>query len=98
MAGISRYKIYPTENIYNVLKLDTGTGQIEVLQWSLEQSKEGIYTLNSEDLSYYDKPGTFELYPTKNMFQFLLLDKALGRTWHVQWGFEAADVWIRRIY
>ena len=30
------------------------------------------------------------------MYQFILLDKTDGRTWHVQWG-EKAERWIRRI-
>jgi len=93
-----RYKLYPTENIYNFLLLDTMTGKIEIVQWSLEDEKEGTAVLNSEDLSLGTGCGTFELYPTQNLFQFLLLDKITGRKWHVQWGFEASDRWIRQIY
>lgn len=98
MHGLDRYKLYPTENIYNFLQLDTKTGQIDVVQWSLDDDKEGSVTLNAEDLSFGTGCGTFELYPTKNMYQFLLLDKVTGRKWHVQWGFEAAKRWIKRIY
>lgn len=29
----NRYKMYQTENIYNLLKLDTQTGKIEQVQW-----------------------------------------------------------------
>lgn len=96
---IARYKLYKTENIYNLLKLDTATGQIEQLQWSLDDDKEGTMTINAEDLSFlYKQPGTFELYPTNNMYQFILLDKVLGRTWHVQWGIGSGKRWIKRIY
>ena len=93
-----RYKLYPTENIYNFLLLDTMTGKIDIVQWSLEDEKEGTAVLNSEDLSLGTGCGTFELYPTQNLFQFLLLDKITGRKWHVQWGGEARDRWIRQIY
>ena len=95
-----RYKLYPTENIYNLLLLDTKTGQIEQVQWSLEFDKEGTTTINSDDLSYGvgPGPGTFELYPTKNMYQFILIDKTDGRKWHVQWGLSDSKRWIRRIY
>lgn len=96
--GLDRYKLYPTENIYNFLQLDTSTGKIDVVQWSLDDGKEGSVTLNDEDLSLDTGCGTFELYPTKNMYQFLLLDKVTGRKWHVQWGFEASKRWIKRIY
>lgn len=30
-----RYKLYQTDNIYTLLQLDTKTGQIEQVQWSL---------------------------------------------------------------
>ena len=96
--GLDRYKLYPTENIYNFLQLDTSTGKIDVVQWSLDDENEGSVTLNDVDLSFDTGCGTFELYPTKNMYQFLLLDKVTGRKWHVQWGFEACKRWIKRIW
>lgn len=95
-----RYKLYPTENIYTFLQLDTKTGQIEQVQWSLDTEKEGSVTINGDDLSYGSDYGSgrFELYPTQNMYQFILLDKVTGRKWHVQWGMEYLKRWIRRIY
>ena len=95
-----RYKLYKTENIYNLLLLDTETGKIEQVQWSLDRSNEGTMTINNKDLTFYSEygPGRFELYPTNNMYQFILLDKAYGRMWHVQWGLESAKRWIRPIY
>lgn len=98
VRGIDRYKIYPTENIYNVLKLDTRTGKVYQVQWSLDKDEEFTITINNEDLSYDSGSGTFELYPTKNMYQFLLLDKVTGRVWHVQWSTKSKERWIRRIY
>lgn len=95
---VERYKMYETENIYNLLKLDTRTGKIEQIQWSLDSEKEFSVTINDVDLSWYARNGIFELYPTKNMYQFILLDKFTGRTWHVQWGLEQTKRWMRRIY
>lgn len=96
MAG--RYKMYKTENIYNLLKLDTATGIIEVVQWSLKSKEEFTVYVNSERLTYSPQIGIFELYPTNNMYQFILLDTTNGRTWHVQWGTKSTERWIRRIY
>lgn len=96
----NRYKLYQTENIYTLLQLDTKTGMIEQVQWSLESKNEGSVSINSDDLTYgygYGS-GSFELYPTKNMYQFILLDKTNGKKWHVQWGMEDSKRWIRRIY
>ena len=96
--GMNRFKLYPTENIYTLLKLDTATGKIDQLQWSLDSDKEGSFTINNDDLSLGSGSGTFELYPTKNRYQFILLDKVTGRQWHIQWGMEASKRWIRRFY
>ena len=32
----NRYKLYPTDNIYTLLELDTKTGRIKPVQWSLD--------------------------------------------------------------
>ena len=95
-----RYKLYQTDNIYTFLQLDTKTGMIEQVQWSLDSDNEGSVSINIEDLTcgLGCGSGSFELYPTKNMYQYLLLDKTIGRKWHVQWGMESSKRWIRRIY
>lgn len=95
-----RYKLYQTENTYTLLQLDTKTGKIELVQWSLNSSEEFTITINNKDLTNGESYGSgcFELYPTKNMYQFILLDKTSGRKWHVQWGFKSSERWIRRIY
>lgn len=84
-----RFELYPTQNSFNFLKLDKKTGKIYQVQWSLEGEEEFSITLNGIDLSQFSTDGNcFKLYPTKNMWQFILLDGASGRAWHVQWGFE----------
>lgn len=93
-----RFELYPTQNTFNFLKSDKKTGKIYQVQWSLEGEKEFSITLNGIDLSQFSTDGNcFKLYPTKNMWQFILLDGASGRAWHVQWGFEEKNRWIKRI-
>lgn len=93
-----RFELYPTQNSFNFLKLDKKTGKIYQVQWSLEGENEFSITLNGIDLSQFSTDGNcFKLYPTKNMWQFILLDGASGRAWHVQWGFEEKNRWIKRI-
>ena len=97
----NRYKLYKTENVYNLLKLDTKTGKIWQVQWQLDDlNKEGTWIINDKDLSYGWGYGSnsFELYSTNNMYQFILIDKTDGRMWHVQWGIGDKNRWIRRIY
>ena len=99
MSLKQRYKLYPTDNLYTFLELDTKTGMIKQVQWSPDDEKEGTFIINSSDLTYGwgEGSGTFELYPTKNMYQFILLNKTNGNKWHVQWGIGDAKRWIRRI-
>ena len=93
-----RFELYPTQNSFNFLKLDKKTGKIYQVQWSLEGEEEFSITLNGIDLSQFSTDGNcFKLYPTKNMWQCILLDGASGRAWHVQWGFEEKNRWIKRI-
>lgn len=93
-----RFELYPTQNSFNFLKLDKKTGKIYQVQWSLEGEEEFSITLNGIDLLQFSTDGNcFKLYPTKNMWQFILLDGASGRAWHVQWGFEEKNRWIKRI-
>lgn len=94
-----RFKLYKTENNYNFLELDTKTGKIKQVQWSLDEKNECTVVINNIDLSWgagYGS-GSFELYPTSNIFQFILIDKTNGRKWHVQWGLKNANRWIRYI-
>lgn len=92
------YKLYKTENIYIFLRLNTSNGKIDQVQWNLDQDKEFITVLNDVDLTYGisigNHNGRFELYPTQNMYQFLLLDKHFGSMWHVQWGLDSKKRWI----
>lgn len=96
-----RYRLYQTENIYTFLELDTKTGIVKQVQWGLKSKDEGTWYINSEDLNKKDGgygSGSFELYPTKNIYQFILIDQTDGRKWHIQWDFVAKNRWIRRIY
>ena len=36
-----RYKLYPADNLYTLLQLDTKTGKIEQVQWPLDSDQEG---------------------------------------------------------
>jgi len=84
------YKLYPTKNIWTFLKLDTRSGVISQVQFSTSGSEYRFETyLNSQMLidSFDDyKIGRFELYPTENTYNFILLDQENGQCWQVQWG------------
>lgn len=94
------YKLYETSNMWTFLKLDTRTGQIWQVQYSVEGPEYRFETeLSTVDLSYgaNKKPGKYELYKTQNIHNFILLDKVEGKTWQVQWG-KAGERQVTRIY
>lgn len=97
----NRYRLYKTENIYTFLELDSKTGRVNQVQWSLDSEKELSVPIINVDLNFLSEgygSNSFELYPTQNMYQFILLDKTNGRKWHVQWGMEESKRWYRRIW
>ncbi len=85
-----RYKMFPTENIWTLLKLDTRNGKIWQVQYSVDNNYRGEVVLNDKTLISDDvaENGRFTLYPTKNMYNFILLDQIDGRIWQVQWSIE----------
>lgn len=85
-----RYKMFPTENIWTFLKLDTRIGMIWQVQYSINDNYRGEIELNEKELVNSEKAenGRFTLYPTQNMYNFILLDQIDGKMWQVQWSME----------
>ena len=86
-----RDKIYPTENTYISIKLDTATGRVWMVQIGLSDTDAMTVAIDDESLLYdweEYRGGRFELYPTKNMYNFILIDTEKGYTYQVQWHTE----------
>lgn len=88
----ARYKLYQTENLCTFIKLDTRTGQMWQLQYTVDEEKGRFeYDLNPQPLllaGMQPVDGRYELYPTKNMYNFILIDQIEGVTWQVQWSLD----------
>lgn len=84
------YKLFPTQNMFTFIKLNTRNGQMWQVQWDTSSKNRSVSTLS--DISLVDKGeeknGRFFLYPTTNIFNFILLDQIDGRMWQVSWGRE----------
>lgn len=93
------FKLYPTENMWIFLKLDTRTGKIWQVQYSVNSDSYGEEIVNDWDLTNgsNEKAGRFELYPTQNMYNFILLDKKEGFVAQVQWSMNADNRGLVRI-
>jgi hypothetical protein len=82
------FRLFRTLNIYTFLKLDTRTGQVWQVQWSTDPDHRFVEPINSKVLAAGRAPGRFTLYPSSNIFTFILLDQEDGRQWQVQWALE----------
>ena len=51
----NRYKMYPTDNIYTLFQLDTKTGMIEQVQWSVSVSTIAYCSQNKKCVSLHLK-------------------------------------------
>jgi hypothetical protein len=89
------YRLFSTKNIFTFLKLDTREGQIWQVQWG-DKNHRFTAPINLRALVSGGRAGRFTLYPTSNIYTFLLLDTDTGDAWHVQWG-ETADRYIVHI-
>ncbi len=98
--SIVKYRLFATKNMYTFIKLNTRNGQMWQVQWSIKGSEyryettlSDISRVNEED----ESNGRFFLYPTTNIYNFILLDQIDGRAWQVQWG-DASERMVIRIY
>lgn len=91
VQNVPRYKMYQTENIHILLKLDTATGKVWMVQYTLGDNTGMVVPIDDSSLlisGIKEEAGRFELYPTKNMYNFILLDTKYGNTYQVQWSFD----------
>lgn len=89
-----RYRLFPTQNMWTFLKLDTMTGKIWQVQFSVEGSEYRFeIPLSKTDIcETYKKDkivGRYTLYPTQNTYNFVMLDQIDGETYQVQWSMNA---------
>lgn len=91
--NFATYRLFPTQNVWTFIKLNTRNGQMWQVQYSMKSVNRFVTDLSSEPLVPKDKEADdrFTLYPTQNMYTFILLDQIDGRTWQVQWSTETHD-------
>lgn len=94
------YKLFPTNNIWTFIKLDTRNGKMWQIQYDVSGNNRFEVELNTRNLIYgeNEENGRFTLYPTNNTYNFILLDQKEGYVWQVQWSHEKEERLILRIY
>lgn len=94
------YELYPTQNMYMFLKLDTRNGRIWQVQYSMKEDNRFENVLNMIPLvpEKDESVGRFKLYPTQNMYTYMLLDRINGYTYQVQWSHKYENRLVLPIY
>ena len=85
------FKLYPTKNMWTFIKLNTTNGQMWQVHFAVNEDGrrvEHILSLTRQAEGKDAVCGRFELYPTDNMYNFIMLDQIDGRTWQVQWSYD----------
>jgi hypothetical protein len=84
------FNLYPTENYFTFLKLDTRNGKMWQVQYNMDSEKRFTTTLNDIELVIKSEESNqrFMLIPTTNIFTYILMDQIDGRTWQVQWNVD----------
>ena len=85
------YQLFPTQNYWTFIKLDTRNGKMWQVHFSVKgDGATGELILNSIPLANENEEinGRFMLYPTNNIYNFLLLDQIDGSVYQAQWSME----------
>ena len=86
------YRLFSTRNTFTFIKLNTRNGQVWQVQWDTGSNQfETPISLTTRVSKEVEKDGRFFLYPTTNIYNFILLDQIDGRVWQVQWSTEVKE-------
>lgn len=100
ISNNANFRLFPTQNMWTFIKLDTRNGEMWQVQYSMSSDKRFETILNDWPLVLEGKESInrFTLHPTQNIYTFILLDQIDGRIWQVQWGMKYKDRVVLRIY
>lgn len=88
-SPVALWRLFPTSNMYTFIELNTQNGTMFKLQWGLSDGMRYQVPIcglcNEAKEAPGARPGRFTLYPTENIYQFILLDQVTGEAWQVQW-------------
>lgn len=91
-----RFKMMPTSNIHILLKWDTRTGRVWMTQYGLMDTPSGEEMIPQSKILLEEESwnGRFELYPTQNIFNFIMIDTYNGDTYQVQWSPQVENCFV----
>lgn len=97
----NRFKLYSTQNMWTFIEIDTFTGRLWQVQYTVDRNGSRFVIpislkslLIDGELKDGELPNGFILYPTENMWTFIELDTYTGRLWQVQYDVSGDDRFI----
>jgi hypothetical protein len=89
-ASNATYRLFPTQNIWTFIKLNTRNGMMWQVQFDVKGDNRFQEILNPQPQNAVvdEVNDRYTLYPTQNTYNFILLDQTDGRTWQVQWSLD----------
>lgn len=95
----AKYRLFPTQNIWTFIKLDTSNGKLWVVQYSTNSENRFEVPLSTTSRCSTDgaKNGRFTLYSTSNIYTFIMLDQVSGKLWQVQWSNQTENFMVINI-
>ncbi len=94
----NRFQLFPTQNMWNFILVDTYTGRL----WQVQYSSKDLDNLmcipiNNVELANY-KHSAFSISPLTSMFQYYLINGDTGAMWKFQWSTKGDDYrWIEKM-
>ncbi|WP_107038156.1 hypothetical protein [Brumimicrobium mesophilum] len=84
---IVNYKLYPTNNKWIFIKLNTQNGLLWQVKIDIDGNNRFETNLNSLSLvnKENEENNRFTLYPTTNIYTFIVMDQINGNLWQVHW-------------
>lgn len=95
------FRLFRTDNMWNQLLLDTRTGKLWQVSFGItKDTLRAKVPINTTPLASGTEAneGRFTLYPTDNMWTFLLLDQLDGRVWQCQFSTTIGEQMLTPIF
>lgn len=89
-----RFRVFKTGNMWNQLLLDTADGMVWQVSYTIDtKGVRALIPINATPLATGKDAliGRFTLYPTDNIWTFLLVDQFTGSVWQCQFSTHKGD-------
>jgi hypothetical protein len=80
------YRFYQTDNVHNQLRLNVKNGEVYQIQDDGQK-----FLVHGESVSDSKNDDRYELYKTKNIWTYILLDKCTGKLWQCQYSIKGVN-------